>query len=162
MRPCGPGGLRVSQVPAPALLTSSIQSWSRRFQTGFLERCPISSRRNDRSTRKSHTQTQPGHAGSSERLRGCPSLSRSQGCLNVSTLDSRGPGRGWEICISIRFLEYADMLLVLEPLFKAERTLAEALRQERAWWAQGLERSPAWLEDKEQGAGEVGGGHAMQ
>ena len=89
-------------------------------------------------------------------------MSRSQGCLNVSALDSRGPGRGWEIYISIKFLEYVDMLLVLEPLFKAEGTPAEALRQERAWWAQGLERSPKWLEDEEQGAGEVGGGHATQ
>ena len=149
----------MSPVLALALLTSSIHSWSRRFQTGFLERCPISSRRNDRSTRKSHTQTHPGHVGSSERLRGCPSLCRRD---YVSVLGSRGPEWAWEICISIKFLEYVDMLLVLEPLFKAERTPAEALRQERAWWAQGLERSPTWLEDKEQGAGEVGGGHAMQ
>ena len=76
--------------------------------------------------------------------------------------DSGGLGQGWGIFISSKFMEDAETLTVLERLFKAEGTPAEALRQERAWWVQGLERSPVWLEDKEQGTVEVGRGHAMR
>lgn len=76
--------------------------------------------------------------------------------------DSGVLGQGWGIFISSRFVEDAETLPVLEPLFKAEGTPAEALRQERAWWVQGLEMSPVWLGDKEQGAVDVGTGHAMR
>lgn len=80
----------------------------------------------------------------------------------VGISDSGVLGQGWGIFISSRFVEDAETLPVLEPLFKAEGTPAEALRQERAWWVQGLEMSPVWLGDKEQGAVDVGTGHAMR
>lgn len=54
------------------------------------------------------------------------------------------------------------MLLVQEPLFKAKGTDSKALRQQRAWCIQGLERSLAWLQGKEQGTEKGGRGRVMQ
>lgn len=65
------------------------------------------------------------------------------------------------MCISSK----SQNILVLpaqEPLFKAEGTDSKGTEAGKSLWVQGLERSLAWLEGKQQETRVVGRGHTLQ